>query len=136
MYFGVPVVTSAVGGQSWVVSDGEEGIHVNGPDDIDGAAKAIARLVSLPETWRKMSDNARRKAQGTASSKITAELDAAIDKELAKENGLISVPADVRATIGEPEQVLRSWKARESGLSRRTGGCSCVTVPSRAGCWK
>jgi glycosyltransferase involved in cell wall biosynthesis len=116
MYYGVPVVTSAVGGQSWVVANGEEGIHVKGPEDIKGAARAITRLMEQPNTWKKMSENARKKAYKTASSKIITELDAAIDEALIKESGLMPVPSDVRSTLGEPEQVLRSWKSGETGI--------------------
>src|SRR4030065_2977397 len=31
MYFGVPVVTSAVGGQAWLIRNEVEGLHVGGP---------------------------------------------------------------------------------------------------------
>src|SRR4030042_858669 len=45
MYFGVPVITSGVSGQGWLIRNEVEGIHVKGPDDIAGAAVAIKRLV-------------------------------------------------------------------------------------------
>ena len=38
MYSGVPVVTSGVGGQKWLIHNGVEGLHVSGPEDIEGAA--------------------------------------------------------------------------------------------------
>jgi D-inositol-3-phosphate glycosyltransferase len=45
MYAGVPVVTSGVGGQSWLVKDGSNGIVLDGPDDARGAAAAIELLL-------------------------------------------------------------------------------------------
>ncbi|MEM1748569.1 MAG: glycosyltransferase family 4 protein, partial [Sulfolobales archaeon] len=45
MYGGVPVITSATYGQKWLISNGVDGIHVQGPEDIEGAAKAIEYLV-------------------------------------------------------------------------------------------
>jgi hypothetical protein len=138
MYHGVPVITSAVGGQSWVVGNGEEGIHVGGPDDIDGAVAAIRRLTSEPDVWKRMSANARRKAESTASSKIISELDTVIDQELMKESGLMTVPSEVRDTLREPEQVLRSWRAGGTGvvatnqrLFVRTGAVSRRVIETR-----
>lgn len=138
MYYGVPVVTSAVGGQSWVVANGEEGIHVKGPEDYNGAARAITRLIEQPDTWKKMSENSRRKAQKTAASRITAELDKAIDEEFIKESGLTPVPTSVLSTLSEPEQVLRSWKSGGTGivatnrrLFLRTGSLSRRVIETR-----
>jgi glycosyltransferase involved in cell wall biosynthesis len=116
MYHGVPVITSAVGGQSWVVGDGEEGVHVKGPNDIKGAAKAIIRLVEDKERWKQMSVKAKGKASKMASSKIMAELDAAINEEMLKESGLVPIPAEVRSTLREPEQALKSWSVGSWGL--------------------
>ena len=63
MYKGVPVVTSGVGGQSWVVKDGSTGVVVKGPDDIPGAAEAIGRLID--DAWErdKLSRNAKKAAR-------------------------------------------------------------------------
>ena len=46
MSAGVPVVTSGVGGQSWIVKNGETGIILKGPNDVTGAALAIEKLVA------------------------------------------------------------------------------------------
>src|SRR3989304_6742331 len=78
MYFGVPVVTSAVGGQSWLVRNGKEGVHTDGPEDIEGAAKTIVKLVENHELWNRLSEGAREKAKSLASSKMMRELDDAI----------------------------------------------------------
>jgi glycosyltransferase involved in cell wall biosynthesis len=116
MYHGVPVITSAVGGQSWVVGDGEEGVHVKGPDDIKGAANAIIELVRDRQRWKQMSVKAKGKASKFASSKIMAELDATINGEMIKESGLMPIPAEVSSTLREPEQALKSWSRGSWGL--------------------
>ncbi|MGA2784353.1 MAG: glycosyltransferase family 4 protein [Candidatus Bathyarchaeia archaeon] len=45
MFRGVPVITSAVGGQSWIVRNRLEGIHVKGYNDVEGTTHAIMELV-------------------------------------------------------------------------------------------
>ena len=111
MYFGVPVVTSAVGGQSWLVRNGKEGVHAAGPDDIEGAAKAITNLVDDHESWSKLSLNARERARDLASPRILAELDDALTEEIIKESGLKHIPQEARDTLAEPENVLKTWSA-------------------------
>jgi len=74
MYGGVPVITSAVYGQKWVVRDGIDGIHVNGPDDVEGAAKAVERLLNNPDERDRMGRNARERAEQFLMSKIVREL--------------------------------------------------------------
>jgi len=111
MYDGVPIVTSGVGGQSWLVRDGREGIHVDGPDDTAGATKAILNLVDDHEMWNKLSVNAREKARTLTSSKIITELDEIITKEMIKESGLKHIPSEARRTLAEPEHILKTWSA-------------------------
>jgi D-inositol-3-phosphate glycosyltransferase len=111
MYFGVPVVTSAVGGQSWLVRNGKEGVHAAGPDDIEGAAKAITNLVDDHESWSKLSLNARERARDLASPRILADLDDALTEEIIKESGLKHIPQEARDTLAEPENVLKTWSA-------------------------
>ena len=111
MYFGVPVVTSAVGGQSWLVHNGKEGVHAAGPDDIEGATKAIVNLVDNPEVWYRLSLNARERARDLASPKILTELDEALTREVIKESGLKHIPQEARETLVQPERVLKTWSA-------------------------
>jgi len=111
MYFGVPVVTSAVGGQSWLVRNGKEGVHTAGPEDIEGAAKAIVNLVDNGELWNKLSLNAREKARNLASSKMMTQLDGILTEEMMKESGLKEIPQEARQTLVEPENVLKTWSA-------------------------
>lgn len=109
MFDGVPVVTSGVGGQSWVVKDGEDGIRVKGPDDVDGAVEAITLLADEPAKWQKLSFNAKEKAKPFALSKLIAKLDEALTRELERESGLSTLPAEVRSSLSEPEVVAKSW---------------------------
>jgi glycosyltransferase involved in cell wall biosynthesis len=111
MYYGVPIVTSAVGGQSWLVRNGREGLHANGSDDVEGAAKAILNLADDNNLWSKLSANAQAKASNFVSSKIIDELDQAISDQLLKQNGLRHIPSEARDTLTEPEHVLKTWSA-------------------------
>ena len=63
MYEGVPVITSGVGGQSWVVKDGSTGVVLKGPADISGAANAIAFLAGNPVRRDKLARKAKESAQ-------------------------------------------------------------------------
>lgn len=79
MYCGVPVVTSAVGGQKWVVRHEVDGLHVNGPDDYRGAAEAITRLAEDDGLWERMSVNAHERASRFSLKKLTKELIAKLE---------------------------------------------------------
>ena len=74
MYGGVPIITSAVCGQEWLVRNGVDGIHVKGPDDLRGAAEAVKTLVSNPELRDNFGENAKNRAAEFTLSKITSEL--------------------------------------------------------------
>jgi glycosyltransferase involved in cell wall biosynthesis len=116
MYLGVPVITSAVGGQAWLIRNEVEGLHVEGPDDIEGAASAITRLVDNSTLWNTLSSNAKERATSLTMSKLTAELDEAITEELIKERGLTKIPSEARVTLAEPESVLKSWSSGSWGV--------------------
>jgi glycosyltransferase involved in cell wall biosynthesis len=73
------VITSAVYGQRWVVRDGVDGIHVNGPNDIEGAAKAVERLLDNPDERDRMGRNARERARQFLMSKLIRELAGVIE---------------------------------------------------------
>jgi glycosyltransferase involved in cell wall biosynthesis len=116
MYLGVPVVTSGVQGQAWLIHDNGEGIHVNGPDDTKGAVAAIRRLCDDEALWKRLSTNARKRAAELTVSKLTEQLDEALTVELTKERGLTVMPKEVRATMAEPENVLKSWSSGNWGV--------------------
>ena len=109
MFEGVPVVTSGVGGQSWIVRDGEEGMRVKGPDDTEGAAAAITALADDGQKWQKLSANAKQKASNYPLSRLMEDLDRAITKEIEKESGLSTLPTEVRSSISNPEYVIHTW---------------------------
>ncbi len=89
---------------------------LRGPDDIDGAADAIMRLVEDENLYRNMSINARERAGKYASIYLTSELDSAINRELVKESGLSEIPLELGDTLTKPEYVLKSWSAGTSGI--------------------
>jgi glycosyltransferase involved in cell wall biosynthesis len=117
MYMGVPVVTSAVGGQAWLIENDIDGIHVKGPDDVEGSVVAIKRLVDDQTFWNELSGDAMERAMSFTISKLTAELDEALTKELVEERGLVKMPSEVRVTFAEPENVLRSWSSGSWGIT-------------------
>ncbi len=109
MFQGVPVITSGVGGQSWIVEDNKEGIHVKGAADVEGAARAIVKLADDPSKWQEMSRNAKEKAKNYTLTKLVKELDDAITKDIEKESGIANLPSEVRSTLYEPELVVGFW---------------------------
>ena len=109
MFRGVPVITSGVGGQSWIVRDEQEGVNVRGPSDVEGAARAIIELVDDSSRREKYSANARKRAGDFTLTKLMGMLDQAITKEIERESGLAELPTEVRSTLSEPEIVTRTW---------------------------
>lgn len=74
MYGGVPIITSAVGGQKWLVRDRVDGIQVNGPSDLKGAAKAVETLVGDPELRDRFGVNVEKRAKEFTLSKVVSDL--------------------------------------------------------------
>jgi len=116
MYFGVPVITSGVSGQGWLIRNEIEGIHVKGHEDIAGAAVAIKRLVDNQALWRQLSANAKKRTISWTMSTLISELDDALTRELLRERGLTKIPAEARVTLEEPETVLKSWSSGSWGV--------------------
>jgi len=116
MYMGVPVVTSGVGGQSWLIRNRREGIHTRGPEDVIGAAKAIEKLVDNPELWNKLSLNAKEKARNMTTYKIIRELDDELSEQIAQESDMIHIPQEALLTLGEPEHVSKTWSRGSWGV--------------------
>lgn len=111
MYMGVPVVTSGAGGQSWLIRNGREGLHVDGPEDAEGAAEAIKNIADDHELWNHLSANAKERARNLTSYRIIRELDDAITEEMIKESGMSHIPQEVLLTLAEPEHVIKTWSA-------------------------
>ena len=109
MFQGVPVITSGVGGQSWIVRNRREGIHVKAAGDPEQAAGAVIELVDDGSKWKKYSANARERASDFTLTKLMNRLDETITKEIESETGLAELPTEVRSTLSEPEMVARAW---------------------------
>ena len=71
---GVPVVSSGAGGQQWVVKNGKNGIIVDGPDDIAGAAAAIVKLVDNESLRKTLGKNAVHGARDFSMTRLTDAL--------------------------------------------------------------
>jgi len=63
MACGLPIVTTNVGGIPYLVEDGMDGLLVP-PDDPDAMAEALRKILSDRNMAAKLSQNARRKAEG------------------------------------------------------------------------
>jgi len=109
MFEGVPVVTSGVGGQSWIVKNGQEGVHVDGAEDIDGAITAIVHLADDRPKRQKLASSAKETASKYTLTKLMQDLDGALTREIEKETGLTTLTSEVRSTLSEPELVVRTW---------------------------
>jgi glycosyltransferase involved in cell wall biosynthesis len=109
MFRGVPVITSGVGGQSWIVRNGQEGVRIKGPSDVEGAAHAVVELVEDSSRHEKYSANARKRAGEFTLTKLIGNLDQALTKEIEQESSLAKLPKEVRSTLTEPEAVARAW---------------------------
>ena len=116
MYFGVPVVTSGVSGQGWLVRNDVDGIHVKGPGDVEGAGATIKRLVDVQSLWKQLSVNAKKRAMGWTMSALTSKFDEVLTNELMRERGLTKIPFEARITLEEPETVLKSWSFGSWGV--------------------
>ena len=87
MSAGTPVVTSGVGGQSWVVRNGHTGVVLKGPRDTKGAAIAITKLLEDPEYRAKLGGAAEKFASRLTMKVLVRRLILKIGRELAAEEG-------------------------------------------------
>jgi len=105
MSAGVPVITSGVGGQSWIVSDGSNGIVLKGPDDASGAAAAIIRLADRPKLRSKLGKAASRTASAYSLTTLVDRLSKRLQLEVRNSSD------DMRAPITMPndERIIEAW---------------------------
>ncbi len=105
MSAGVPVITSGVGGQAWIVDDGASGIVLRGPEDAAGAAEAITKLADNPALRRKMGEVASRAASKYSLTRLVDSLSTQLEQmlpEFADDMPAISsMPGD--------ERVIEAW---------------------------
>jgi glycosyltransferase involved in cell wall biosynthesis len=109
MFEGVPVITSGVGGQAWIIRDGKEGVHVKDPNDVEGAADAILTLANDQTEWTELSANARERASQYTLTNLMRDLDDTLTKQIEEETGLSNLPDEVRSTMSQPEYVMQTW---------------------------
>ena len=131
MYRGVPVITSGVGGQSWVVRDGFNGIVLRGPDDIEGASLAIRSLMKNPKTRSKLSKGALRSSSQATLSVLIAGFSKKLMARLSKEPG-ISPFQEAKEKLIEA-RVQRGKKltvtTKRLIMSSAQGGKRAISIP-------
>ncbi len=105
MSAGVPVITSGVGGQSWIVGDGANGIILGGPEDANGAADAITSLADRPRLRRKLGKVASRTASAYSLTRLVDTLSTRLQREMRKSiddtSALENMPGD--------ERIIEAW---------------------------
>ena len=74
MSAGVPVVSSGVGGQSWIVQHGYTGIVLGGPEDVSGAVRAVSSLADNLARRNWLGRNAREFAEHFSMERLVAGL--------------------------------------------------------------
>jgi glycosyltransferase involved in cell wall biosynthesis len=87
MYRGVPVITSGVGGQSWLVRNDVNGVVLSGPDDIKGASSAVTFLLANSKSRKKLSKGALRTSSQATLSNLIAGLSKKLLAKLSNEPG-------------------------------------------------
>jgi len=105
MSAGVPVITSGVGGQSWIVGNGSNGIVLNGPEDASGAAEAIKSLADRPRLQRRLGKVAR----GTASSYSLTRLVDTLSTRLQQEMRKLTDDMPALRNIPGDERIIEAW---------------------------
>lgn len=134
MSMGVPVITSGVGGQSWVVKDGFNGVILKGPDDVRGAADAIVRLTERPSQRSKLGRNATRFASGFSITSLVDVLSRRLERELQRQDD--GMPASQRVSV--EERVMESWveggqnvvaTSRRLIIKSAKGGKKVIVIP-------
>ncbi|HEY6282311.1 MAG TPA: glycosyltransferase family 4 protein [Nitrososphaerales archaeon] len=103
MYSGVPVVTSGVGGQSWVVKDGASGVVLSGPDDVSGAARAIRNLVDKPKKRNKLAQRSRDTASQFTMGRLIHSFIQIVSPDLGTEDD------GAQAQLEPGDKVIEAW---------------------------
>ncbi|HVC26873.1 MAG TPA: glycosyltransferase family 4 protein [Nitrososphaerales archaeon] len=105
MSAGVPVITSGVGGQSWIVRNGSNGIVLNGPEDAKGAADAITRLADRPRLRRKLGKIASRTASSYSLTRLVDALSTRLQREMRDQTDDTPAPQDMPGD----ERIIEAW---------------------------
>lgn len=105
MSAGVPVITSGVGGQSWIVGNGANGIVLSGPDDAKGAAEAITRLADRPQLRRKLGRTAAKTASPYSLTRLVGALSTRLEQEVTRSAD--DLPS-LSSVLGD-ERIIEAW---------------------------
>lgn len=105
MSMGVPVITSGVGGQSWIVRDGVNGLVLDGPEDVKGAADAVVRLVDHQSLRDKFGKRAAQWSSGFSITRLIHQLSKKLEDALQKYYHGTSIP---QGMPGE-ERIVEAW---------------------------
>jgi hypothetical protein len=97
-------VSSGAGGQQWVVRDGENGIVLDGPDDIVGGADAVLMLVDDEPLRKRLGRNAIHSTRGFSITRLTHALAKRLEG-LARER---SDDERLRRSMANDEQALEA----------------------------
>ncbi len=112
MSAGVPVLSSGVGGQSWLLRDGVNGFLLDGPDDVDGAAQKISMLVEDPSMRRKIGRNALIFASSFLMSRLINRLARKLESMEERLSGQVAHPT------GMPQELtLEAWTSRRQSVA-------------------
>lgn len=117
MSAGVPVITSGVGGQSWIVGNGANGIVLSGPDDAKGAAEAITRLADRPQLRRKLGRTAAKTASPYSLTRLVGALSTRLEQEVTRSAD--DLPS-LSSVLGD-ERIIEAWahKGRKVAATSR-----------------
>src|SRR2546427_8746 len=104
MYGGIPVITSGTGGQSWIIRNGQTGVILNGPEDVEGAAKAVLELLNRPYYRNRLGKAAARSVSRYSLTRLIQTFSRLLIQEFAEEQELAS-PLNVEPS----EKVVEAW---------------------------
>jgi len=104
MYGGIPVITSGTGGQSWIIRNGQTGVILNGPEDVEGAAKAVLELLNRPYYRNRLGKAAARSVSRYSLTRLIQTFSKLLIQEFAEEQEPAS-PLNVEPS----EKVVEAW---------------------------
>ncbi len=134
MNAGVPVISSGVGGQSWLVRNNRTGIVLEGADDVEGAAKAISQLVGN----RSMRDRLGARARSFASQYSITALVHGLSKRLLGQIRGQAEDQRVKVNMKSEEKLLEALVSKGTRVAATTsrlivsyakGGKNAISIP-------